>query len=154
MNVRTERTGWRCQEISKRHREWGYNCPAVDLDFMVAEYNHGEPVALVEYKEKHARTPDLNHATYRALRALADGYKTGLPFLIAFYCPVDWWFIVIPVNKHAKRIYDSPHFFTEQEFVKSLYYMRKHVLSNGDFEAIKLLNTIEPPRQMSMLAFA
>lgn len=145
--VRQERTGWRCQEISKCHRAWGFNCPAVDLDFVVAEYNHGKPVALVEYKERHARTPDLNHPTYRALTALADGYKDGsLPFLIAFYDAEDWWFGIIPVNDAAKKFYEGydGETLSEQTFVRSLHLLRKDVLTANDEKAIDKLNTVVP----------
>ena len=65
--VRAERTGWRDQALSDRHREWGFNCPSVDLDFLMVEYNIGLPVALVEYKNERAWMPDFRHATYRAL---------------------------------------------------------------------------------------
>ena len=144
MNVSPERTGWRCQKISERHREWGYNCPAVDLDFMVAEYNHGLPVALVEYKDKHAQPPNLDHPTYKALSALADGYTKPLPFLIAIYCPDEWWFRIIPVNDTAKDYYKTSLNLTEQRFVKSLYLLREKTLSDEDLAAIDKLNTTYP----------
>jgi hypothetical protein len=48
--VRRERTEWRDLELSKRHREWGLNCPAVDIDFLMVEYYYGKPVALIDYK--------------------------------------------------------------------------------------------------------
>ena len=141
--VRQERTGWRCQEISKRHRLWGYNCPAVDLDFMVAEYNYGKPVALVEYKEKSARPPVLTHPTYQALTALADGYNDGpLPFMVVRYCTEVWWFDVIPVNDAAKSVFAALNGrkMSEQEFVKSLYWLRKRTLSERDKAVIAQLN--------------
>lgn len=33
MQVRKERTEWRDLSLSKRHRRWGWDCPAVDLGF-------------------------------------------------------------------------------------------------------------------------
>lgn len=45
-----ERSGWRDMELSGRHRIWGFNCPAVDLDFLMVEYNLGIAIAVVEYK--------------------------------------------------------------------------------------------------------
>lgn len=36
-----ERTGWRDEEISARHRIWGVNCPAVDLDFLMGVGDDG-----------------------------------------------------------------------------------------------------------------
>jgi len=32
-------------QLSDRHRQWGDDCPMVDLDFLMCEYNHGVPVA-------------------------------------------------------------------------------------------------------------
>lgn len=144
-----ERSGWRCEDISRRHREWGYNCPAVDLDFVVAEYNHGLPVALAEYKHERARF-STDHPTYNALRALADGFSVDgipkpLPFFVARYCPRDWWFRVIPLNEPAMKHYaPGRRDLSEQRFVRSLYMLRKRVLDEHDERAIGLLNTIPP----------
>lgn len=141
--VRQERTGWRCDAISERHRAWGFNCPAVDLDFVMAEFNHGKPVALIEYKHRWAREPNIQHSTYRALRALADGYKDGpLPFVVVFYCPDDWWFRIIPVNEPATEHWKHclGEKLTEQRFVKGLYLLRKQVLTQEDEAIIARLN--------------
>ncbi len=142
--VREERTGWRCEEISRRHRTWGYNCPGVDLDFLIAEYNHGKPVALIEYKHKRAQTPIITHPTYQALIALADGYSGGsLPCLIVFYCPEAWTFKVKALNESAKKHFGhiEDEIITEQRFVRGLYLLRKKVLSDEDELAISKLNT-------------
>lgn len=145
--VRKERTGWRCEDISARHRQWGFNCPAVDLDFVMAEFNHGAPVALIEYKHHLARHPDVLHPTYRALRALADGYSSGpLPFLVVFYHPEDWWFRVTPVNEPAIAHYHHVVgiAISEQRFVKSLYLLRKASLSVIDERTIAGLSSVVP----------
>lgn len=39
-----ERTGWRDERLSRRHREWGFDCPMVDCDFIAVEFDHKEPV--------------------------------------------------------------------------------------------------------------
>ena len=75
--VREERTGWRDARISARHRLWGFNCPSVDLDFLLVEYHLGKPVGLVEYKHYQAQEPNVIHPTYRALIDLADHYQPG-----------------------------------------------------------------------------
>lgn len=140
---RTERTGWRDASLSERHGHWGYNCPAVDLDFVMLEYNHGKPCALVEYKHKNARRPDPNHATYRALISLADGYMHGpLPCFVAIYDPDDWSFVVIPLNERAKNHYRHCEglVLSEQRFVRSLHLLRKSVLSAEDEKTILELN--------------
>ena len=144
MNVRPERTGWRDERISERHRQWGFNCPAVDLDFLVVEYNLGLPVALVEYKHAAARMPDPNHATYRALRDLADNYSGGaLPFLLVFYTVDPWTFRVYPQNDVATSFYAQASEFdgtsiylTERRFVRSLYVMRRLVVEGAVMETL------------------
>ena len=42
MEVRKERTGWRDEEISRRHRLWGVSCAATDIDFLLVELQHSE----------------------------------------------------------------------------------------------------------------
>lgn len=141
---RTERTGWRDQELSERHGHWGFNCPAVDLDFVMMEYNYGKPSALVEYKHVKAKEPDTNHATYRALIDLADGYKKGpLPCFIAFYNPDGWQFKIIPLNDIAKtKCADvANEWISEQRFVKGLHRLRKKTLTIEDQRAIDQLNS-------------
>ena len=120
-----ERTGGRDQELSSRHREWGYNCPTVDLDFTMVEYNHGLPVALVDYKFHKAAYPDLRHPTYRALRHLADYHSPPLPFIISFYWKAPWNFYVIPVNSEAMKFFNEGSAMTEREYVSTLYRIRK-----------------------------
>jgi hypothetical protein len=117
-----ERTDWRDQEISHRHRDWGFNCPSVDLDFLMVEYNLGKPVAIVEYKHRNAQFPNIKHPTYRALRSLAD--SACIPFFIAFYWPEIWAFKVIPVNEISMELYDETKIYTEREYVESLYKIR------------------------------
>jgi len=127
-NVRAERNGWRDGAISARHRHWGFNCPAVDLDFLVVEYNVGRPVGLIEYKHFKARPPDFLHATYRALATLADGYNEPLPFLVAFYWPDIWAFRILPANDYARQHFQQGEVLCEREFVTRLYRLRRLTL--------------------------
>ncbi len=143
-NVRQERTGWRDGQISERHRHWGFNCPAVDLDFLVVEYNLGKPVGLIEYKHHRAWTPNLAHATYRALTALADGYREPLPFLVAFYWPDIWAFRILPVNDYAHEHFETGETLSEREFVRRLYKLRRLTLTR---HLEGTLNTTLPPAE-------
>ena len=145
--VRKERSGWRCEEISRRHRDWGYNCPAVDLDFLVVEYNHAKPVALIEYKNRKYNSANTSDHTYAALKNLADNYAPQpLPFLLVVYDPVDWWFIIHPMNREAERrcqhVAGRP--ISEQRFVQGLYRLREHALQAYDKHAIAKLNNVVP----------
>lgn len=142
-DVKQENYGFRDERISQRHRKWGVGCPAVDIDFALLEFNYNKPVAIVEYKHSNININkiNLNHPTYLAIKALADGYGEGpLPFLIAVYNPSNWFFKIIPVNQTAKEYYRDNTELSEQRFVKSLYYMRKSSLSKSDIEAISALN--------------
>jgi hypothetical protein len=126
-----ERSGWRDEDISRRHREWGFDCPAVDLDFLVAEYNSGKPVALIEYKHWRAARPKVLHPTYRALTALANGYEErGLPFGVVFYWPECWAFRVYPVNDQCREWFQDAELLTERQYVQRLYKMRGYVLAD------------------------
>jgi type I site-specific restriction endonuclease len=130
-----ERTGWRCEGISKKHREWGFHCPAVDLDFVLLEYNWGKPVAIVEYKEKASKKPDTQHPSYRALKDLADGYRNrGLPLFLVRYCERVWWFEVTSLNESAFQYYSEgeSHRVSQREFVRSLMKMRKDKITAED----------------------
>jgi hypothetical protein len=126
--VRKERTGWRDEEISARHRIWGWNCPAVDLDFLMVEYNIGKPVGVIEYKHARARMPNMQHPTYRALCELAD--MSALPFMVVFYYPPQWAFKVHPVNAVARQNFAEGQMMTERQFVMSLYRMRRLTLAS------------------------
>lgn len=137
----SERTGWRDAELSARHRIWGVDCPAVDLDFLMVEYNAGLPAAILEYKHFKAQEVQQLHPTYRALTALAD--KAELPFLIVRYWPGIWAFRVQPINELARKIYGDGMDLTEHRFVASLYHIRGLVIKE---QVLKRLNTEYPPK--------
>lgn len=128
-----ERSGWRDESISARHRQWGFNCPAVDIDFLAVEYSHAVPFALVEYKHTQAQMPDEDDPNIRALKYLADNQADGpLPFMLVFYDPEVWSFRVYPFNDASRSFYSqAPDYtdgcihLTERRYVKSLYHMRK-----------------------------
>lgn len=83
--VKPELTGERDLALNNRHRLWGFDCPAVDIDLLMVEYDHASAVAIVEYKRESASVPGHNTATMTALRRLAD--KGGVPFYVARYSP-------------------------------------------------------------------
>lgn len=132
-----ERTGWRDQELSERHRLWGFNCPCVDLDFLAVEYNIGKPVLIADYKRFTAQKPDLRHASYKAITLLADGYREGpLPFIIPIYWPGIWAFRVIPANEEARKHFYEDETLTEKQYVSRLYRLRSSVLTRSIIPAL------------------
>lgn len=136
-----ERTGWRDQELSERHRQWGFNCPAADLDFLVVEYSLGLPVAIVEYKKIYASMPDIRHPTYRAIQALANA--SNIPFSIVFYDPLIWAFRVFPTNAKSVDFYKTDTFIelSEREYVESLYRIRGQAISE---KLLSRMSNIKP----------
>lgn len=109
-------------KISHRHREWGWDVPAVDIDFLLVEYDAGIPRALIEYKHELATIQRSGHSSYRALKWLCDGVK--LPFFAVRWADDFSWFRVIPLNKHADKIITDTKEFTEEQYVEFLYSIR------------------------------
>lgn len=132
--VRGERTGWRDEAISLRHRLYGWDAPFVDLDFPGIEYDRAEVVVLVEYKAKGAQIPNLQHPTYRAMAKLADNSK--IPFLVVFYDPQTWMYFVMPANRYAKTHFTSPVMLTERSYVEFLYRVRNRQAPAGLLEKL------------------
>ena len=128
--VRPDNTEWRDEEISKRHREWGWNCPAVDIDFLVCEYNLGKPVALVEYKRHRVKVVNESDINYRVLRDLADARLRPLPFFVCFYWPEIWAFKVVPMNETARSYLVQDTIMCEFDYVSFLYKLRRIALKN------------------------
>lgn len=129
-----ERSGWRDEALSLRHREWGFDCPAVDIDFLLIEYDKAEPRALIEYKNQHAQPIEMKNPSIRAIKKLADDAQ--LPALLVRYADDFSWWKVRPLNENAKG-YVSPYFASrrmgenrddilvnEIEYVAILYSMR------------------------------
>lgn len=128
--VKPERTGWRDQGISERHRRWGVNCPAVDLDFVLCEFDQGKPFAIIEYKCETAPPVQFTHPTMRALSTLADESKH--PFLLVIYARDYNWYRVHAVNWYAaEKIGKKPLELSEQEYIALLYELRGRRMPTG-----------------------
>lgn len=140
--AQAEQTGWRDLQISARHRTWGANCPAVDLDFVLVEYYHGRPCALVEYKRAGA-TWSASHPTYRALCDLADQYRPGaLPCWVAVYRPGQRWrFVCRGLNDAGREALEGieGREVTEAEYVRRLLEVRTSTLTEEDRRLLRRL---------------
>jgi len=120
--VRPERTGWRDMRLSQRHRQWGWDCPAVDLDFLFLEYDRGRAVALVEYKHERAMLQHASHPTYQAMTDL--GTRAGIPVFAVRYADDFSWWRVVALNAKARDYLPQRREMTEQEWVTFLYELR------------------------------
>lgn len=146
-SVKVERTGWRDEALSTRHRIWGWNCPAADVDFLMLEYNLGLPCAWVEYKHRNAQMPSLNHPSIQAFNTMANALTPPIPFMIVFYDSQEWWFRVVPVNAAAKQIYTHNQVMSEREYVTSLYTIRNRAITQHVLQNLKVTKPISTPNQ-------
>lgn len=120
--VKEERTFWRDMKLLQRHRDWEFNVPAVDIDFL--EYDHSKAVALVEYKrrinlEKAEPYLDAN------IEALIDlGNRAGIPVFCVFYTPNLKRFRAFGLNDRGKGYGPPEEAISEYKYVDFLYYIR------------------------------
>jgi hypothetical protein len=120
--VRPERSGWRDERISLRHRAWGWDCPAVDVDFLLLEYDAGRAAALVEYKHEDAQIVRLAHPSIRAIADLAE--RADLPaFVVRYGDDFSWWYPT-PLTDRARALLPEPGFLSEREWMGLLYRCR------------------------------
>lgn len=137
--------------LSDRHLNyWGTECPAVDLDFLMCEFNDGIPVAIVDYKYHEGDINNTNSATYKALSSFHKPDGGQLPFFIARYWLHTWAIKLLAVNDAARdavRRVSSGRFeageqipLTEQQYVNFLFRLRKDALSAGDQRYLDRLN--------------
>ena len=76
--VRPERTHWRgWKRLSESIGSGDLIVRAVDIDFLLAEYDTAKAMAIVEYKQEHAARSGLR--TQAIAFSLAWGLNAGLP---------------------------------------------------------------------------
>lgn len=118
-----ERSGWRDENLSRRHREWGVDLPAVDIDCLMVEYDQAKDVAIIEYKHESAQLQDPRHPSYRAIRSLAT--KAGIPFFAVRYSDKLDSFFITAMNGDAEYLLQVKRKgMTEAEYVEFLYWIR------------------------------
>ena len=119
-----ERTGWRDTErISQRHRMFGYNAPACDLDFPLIEYDRAEATALIEYKHEAAAPVFMNNSSIRALADL--GTRANIPAFVVRYKDDFSKYKVIPINEQGKDFLQRDYqVMFEADYIRFLYRLR------------------------------
>lgn len=136
-----ERTGWRDEAISARHRRWGYNVPAVDLDFPLIEYDRGVCKAIIDYKHIKAhpmngRTLDTTHTphispSFRALAGLGNRGPRGEHIPIGFYVVyydidnTELWNGTFHIYQLRNNKWESSQDINERTYVGWLHYVRR-----------------------------
>jgi hypothetical protein len=90
----------------------------------MVEYDHGLPVAVVEYKHENAEPVNLKHPSYSAIGKLAT--LACKPFFVVRYTGGLDSFEVTPVNDYAKQSMQGKGVLTMSEYwyVRFLYHLR------------------------------
>lgn len=142
MSVRKERSGWRDEALSRRHREWGFDCPMVDIDFLTVEYDYSTPTALIEYKKEDANVnfdeisdKGASPQSYKALKSLSD--NSNIPLLVIIYTNNLKQYYVIPMNEFAYKYVPQEIVLSELEYVALLYKMRRRQIPDNIVERIR-----------------
>jgi hypothetical protein len=117
-----ERSGWRDERLSLRHREGGVNCPAADADFILFEYDQKIVRAIIEYKHEFAPPSSPSDANNQALKNIAD--RAGIPFFACRYGENLDWFLAVPLNDLALKLLPSRERLSERGWVELLYKIR------------------------------
>jgi hypothetical protein len=133
--VRPERTNWRDEALSARHRLYGFDLPMTDIDFLVCEYSSGKAKAIIEYKREDApidfkqANAEMHPKSYDALKDLAD--RASIPFFVIQY-KIDFteWHI-IPMNSFAELHLKSTVKVKEWEYIVLLNMIRDYKIIDG-----------------------
>lgn len=121
--AKPERTGFRDERISRLHREFGYDYPAVDIDFLLVEYDEGIPVALIEHKHERFFDGRTLVPSFSAVRALAD--CAHIPFFVVIYSNDLSRFVVRAMNSIALRNLGKEVTLTRERYERFLRWLRK-----------------------------
>lgn len=139
LGVRTESTGWRDDWISQKHRSWGYDVPASDIDFLLVEYDRMIPKALIEHKTfgcKGQFGMDQVLKWHNPVSIL--GTMASIPTFIVFYDKDTCKFEVVATNSLAANMTGNkgsfgwdPIAMSERQYVAFLYHIRKRPVPVG-----------------------
>lgn len=144
--VRPERTGWRDLKLSMRHRDWGPQLVAVDIDFLMIEYIDSRACAIVEYKHEFASMPYLGHPSFRVLSDFYRKDGSQIPAFCVRYGKDFGWFDVSPLNESAKRYQDGVEVMSEHDYVALLYRLRGRKLPPSVAMQLRTTVSVEVPR--------
>lgn len=103
---------------SQRHRLYGYNCPAVDIDLLLSSADSGNPAALIEFKRKFWAAVDQYDINVKVVRAVAEA--AGLPYLLVAYLDIDTY--------HVHEGSDRWRTYTQIEYLYYLDGLRSNAL--------------------------
>ena len=119
-----ERTGWRDEALSARHRTWGFHIPMFDVDFLCVEYSKRKPVALIEYKHERGWLVSRGNANMDVLISLGDNHTPALPVFTVQYSSNLDHYTIIAMNSVAEGLVRVQTVMNELQYVEFLYVLR------------------------------
>jgi len=122
--TKRERTGWRDEALSMRHRAWGKPIHMTDIDFLVTEHRNGDCKALVEYKFSMSDYGFAKSANAASLRHLASNDRSALPLFVVRYWREPWTFAAYPENDSALAMMPKTRVMSERDYVSFLHKLR------------------------------
>jgi hypothetical protein len=144
-DVKPELSGKRDLWINDQHRNWGWDCPFVDFDFLGLEYDTCQAVVLIEYKDSRrpngqpTEPPNFEKANYKTLRNAAN--KLEVPLLIVHYNSEWNCFKPFVGNDRAKQWVKAPGLImSEIAYVTMLYDIRKRPLPSHLANSLSIKN--------------
>jgi hypothetical protein len=132
-----ERTGWRDAKLSERHREYGFDLPCADIDFIFLEYDAMLPVAVMEYKRFTGRDAFTITAADIAMSRLRDNNGDPLRYFRVIYWDDPFAFKVTRLRdlsngNKGNSIRDNDWIdMTELKYVEFLYWLRERTMPPG-----------------------
>ena len=142
--VRVERTDWRDSKLGYIHKEYNFECPCDNVEFLMLEYDQSTPVALVDYRLQGR----LKAGCSKAVTYICKNREKELPYLICEYKISDQKTIeyvnMIPCNSSAVEKFGQQRKMSEKEFVKLLYKCREHIVSGRTRQGIELAESLSP----------
>lgn len=117
---------------SYRHRLWGYHVPAMDIDFLMIEYDRAKVVALVDYKHEAAAAVDFKSHNWRAIIDLGD--RAGVPVFCVYYAGDFSWWSVSAANVLAGDWVSGEVRLTEAEYIRLMYRIRRRIVPPSPFD--------------------
>lgn len=125
-------------DVMARHRQWGVNVPAVDVDGVLVEYDMGVPCALIELKHEQAKPVRVSDPNIVALTTLASARSYEIPMYVTRFRRDPWEFSVSPFNPSAERFLQGSRRFDERGYVHFLHAVRGRQASDEMLRRIGL----------------
>lgn len=107
--------------ISDWHRDaLGYDMPAVDLDFLLVEYDRAIPCAVVDFKHSNTKAINYSHPSVRAVTELCSNQRRRpVPYFTVKYAEDCKMFQVFPMNGEATLfVGDQWQVMADEEFIE------------------------------------